>query len=179
MIALVAIIVLQRSCGPKPPPPEVKVDTVTVVKEKNVEIPVKVYVPKEVIKTETKYVEVPAKVDTAIILKDYFARHYYRDSARIDTLGYVIIEDEITENRIASRKTFGHYTIKIPERTITITKEERKAKLFIGPELGTPLYGGAKLDFLTKQDQLYTIGAGMGAGGLQYKIGIGFKIKLK
>ena len=65
-----------------------------------------IYKPgKDIIHDSLIYVEVPAKVDTASLLKDYFARVPYEDIIVLDSgLGYVKVFDTISENRIFTRR---------------------------------------------------------------------------
>ena len=80
-------------------------------------------------KGEIRYVPVPA--DTAAILADYFARVYYSDTTQTK-YGTVIIQDTVTQNRIAARRVITDF--KIPEITKTSTPKHRPWS--IGPQVG-------------------------------------------
>lgn len=66
------------------------------------------------------YVEVPIStpVDTAAILKDFFAKVVYRDTLRFSE-GTVIITDIISQNRIQARA----FNSKINQKTVIVTNE--------------------------------------------------------
>jgi hypothetical protein len=80
-------------------------------------------------KGETRYV--PVNVDTAAILADYYARVYYSDTANTK-YGNVIIQDTVTQNRIAARRVLTDF--KFPEVTKAITPKRKQWS--IGPQVG-------------------------------------------
>lgn len=99
------------------------------------------------------YVQVPVdvKIDTAAILKDYFAKVVYRDTLNFSE-GSVIISDIISQNRIQARA----FNPKINQKTTIITNEiTHQAK-----EKGA-LYWGI---MATKLNNDYGFG-----GGVMYK----------
>jgi hypothetical protein len=57
---------------------------------------------------------VPALIDTMAILKDYYARISYRDTLKLDSSGYVVVLDTISQNRLQGRK----YTANLINRQI-------------------------------------------------------------
>lgn len=177
--ALISIIMLMRVCSPPKPPeaPQVvtEVDTMWVYKEIPVEV--KVPVPYGVPVDRP----VPVNVDTAAILKDYFAVRYYKDSVAIDTIGHVIVEDSVSQNTITYRKTYGDYTIPVIKETTTITlPPERKTQVYGGFMIGAPvLVAGPQFTLKTKNDNLYQVGAGITPAGPFISFGMGWKIKLK
>lgn len=59
-------------------------------------------------------------IDTAEILKDYFATRYYEDEIPVE-YGKVIIHDTITTNMIAGRGVKTDLKIPVIEKTITVT----------------------------------------------------------
>jgi hypothetical protein len=105
-------------------------------------------------------------VDTLEIIKAYFAKNVFKDTLRLpDSLGYVTVQDTISQNKIAARQYFAS----VKQRTIketTIVKELPKTKIFWGVGAGFD-----KPDFIhhvdvnllinTKCDRLYNIGAGV------------------
>src|SRR6056300_1646669 len=93
-----------------------EIDTVVVEKE----VKVTEYVPTTVYRTDTVRVEIPSDVDTTAILEDYFASYTVLDTLKLDydfpdeitdgtgnqppsTLGFGILTDVISQNRIQSR----------------------------------------------------------------------------
>lgn len=61
----------------------------------------KVYIPGH---TDTIYVDIPANVDTAKILKDYYTKYYQVDTLKNDTSALIIVKDTISQNRTQSRQ---------------------------------------------------------------------------
>jgi hypothetical protein len=123
--------------------------------------------------------EIPADIDTLSILRDYYARVFYKDTFKLkDSLGYIVINDTITTNRIYSRG-FASY-INIPTIRETLYLKELKNTLFFGPaiQLGkTPSFGG-DLHLKTKKDLLLGFGLGLNLNTSPYFRGsIGWKIK--
>jgi hypothetical protein len=64
------------------------------------------------------YIEVPADVDTVFILKDYYARYYYHQVLLDnDTIGYIEVNDSVTQNKTVWRD--WKYVNKTPTQIIT------------------------------------------------------------
>ena len=143
-------------------------------------------------KTETRYKkgedivhevevvkEIPANVDTASILRDYYARIFYSDTFRLkDTLGYIAVNDTISKNRIVGRK---YYTsINVPTIKETLYLRELSNNWFIGPsfQLGNFPSLGGDLHLKTKIDMLFGVGMGINSNISPYLRGsVSWKIK--
>jgi hypothetical protein len=167
-----------------------EIDTVDIVKTKVVtkkgeDIYHEVIVEKEVL--------IPAVIDTAALLKDYYSKVLYKDVLVLpDSLGTVSVIDTISQNRILGRT----FNASVKQRTIietTIVKEPAKTQLYYG------LNGGfnkedvvssisAGLILKTKKDKLYQFNLGVNnrvvdgtTGGLSPYIGFGtyWKIRVK
>jgi len=184
ILVLVILLVLQRSCT-KPsindhPIIVTTIDTLLVPGKDSI-----VYKPKpyKVIYRDT--IEIPSKVDTSAILKDYFAKVSYNDTIKVGEYGYILLQDTITENRIASRQKIDKFSIPVITTTTTITNPPLKTtQLYIGPEIAGnatyPInYFGGNIVLKTKQDQMYNAGIGISNGGTIFKIGMAWKIKIK
>ena len=109
------------------------------------------------------YTEVPADVDTNEILKEYFAKVVYKDTLKLtDSLGYITLQDTITENSIWSRRWDTHVN-KITIKETTYLKELPKNRFYYGVFGGynnnVKLYMGPYLSFEGKKDKGFTIGA--------------------
>jgi len=134
---------------------------------------------KDIVKIVEVVKEIPANVDTLSILRDYYARVFYKDTFKLkDSLGYIVINDTITKNRIFSRG-FASY-INVPTIRETLYLKELENTLFLGPsiQLGkTPSFGG-DLHLKTKKDMLIGFGLGFNLNASPYFRGsIGWKIK--
>ena len=140
-----------------------EIDTVDIVKTKVVtkkgdDIYHETIVEKEVI--------IPAIIDTAALLKDYYSKVLYKDVLVLpDSLGTVAVTDTISQNRILGRT----FNANVKQRTIketTIVKELPKTKVFYGLEGGFNKADfvssvGAGVLINTKKDKIYQLGLGV------------------
>ena len=200
---LIVIVVFQQCGGNKKTTGEIvkvdgkkyelikhEIDTVEVVKTKVVtkkgeDIYHETIVEKEVI--------IPTIVDTAALLKDFFAKNIYKDTLNLpDSLGIVSLIDTITQNKIFGRT----FNASVKQRTIketTIVKELPKTKIFYGFEGGfnkadVVSHLGFGVLVNTKKDKMFHLGLGVAnrttdgtSGALSPYIGGGvyWKIKFK
>jgi hypothetical protein len=200
---LIVVVVFQQCGGSKKGTGEIvkvdgkkyelikhEIDTVEVVKTKVVtkkgeDIYHETIVEKEVI--------IPTIVDTAALLKDFFAKNIYKDTLNLpDSLGIVSLIDTITQNKIFGRT----FNASVKQRTIketTIVKELPKTKVFYGLEGGfnkadVVSHLGLGVLINTKQDKIFHLGIGAAnrttdgtSGALSPYIGGGvyWKLKLK
>ena len=139
-----------------------EIDTVEVVKTKVVtkkgeDIYHETIVEKEVI--------IPTIVDTAALLKEFFAKNIYKDTLNLpDSLGTVSLIDTITQNKILGRT----FNASVKQRTIKetlIVKELPKTKVFYGFEGGfnkadVVSHLGFGVLINTKQDKIFHLGIG-------------------
>jgi hypothetical protein len=182
--ALVAIIILQRSCNQPPKPVVVtKVDTVWIRYQDTIvdyhPVPVEVIKngkPVQVTKHDTTFYVTKEAVDTATILSDYFAQRIYSDTA-VGDHGKIYIKDTVTQNKIVGRSIRADLLF---PSTNTIKPAPLKAKVFAGLGLGNNTQNigfGPRLFLLTKRDALYGAGADVIPGQpLYYHIDLGWKI---
>ena len=123
--------------------------------------------------------EIPANVDTASILKDYYAKVFYNDTFKLkDTLGYIVINDTISKNRIAGRKF--NSSINVPTIKETLYLRELNNNFFAGPsfQLGSSPSVGGDVHLKTKKDMLFGVGAGLNLNATPYLRGsVSWKIK--
>ena len=180
LIALAVIILLQTQCGEKGQPQvttitkvETKLDTIVIEKVK--------YVPTKNTIVKVEYRDIPTKVDTVEILKDYFSKVVYRDTINIDTFGNIVIEDTVSRNEIVSRALFSN--IVIPTTTITTETIKNKRSLYAGINLSgnreTINQVGVNLMLKGKNSKLYGVGLGINdnfqpilTGSLYWKVQI-------
>lgn len=200
---LIVVVVFQQCGGNKKTTGEIvkvdgkkyelikhEIDTFEIVKTKVVtkkgeDIYHETIVEKEVI--------IPTIVDTAALLKDFFAKNIYKDTLNLpDSLGIVSLIDTITQNKILGRT----FNASVKQRTIketTIVKELPKTKVFYGLEGGfnkadVVSHLGLGVLINTKQDKIFHLGIGAAnrttdgtSGTLSPYIGGGvyWKIKFK
>jgi hypothetical protein len=140
-----------------------EIDTVDIVKTKVVtkkgeDIYHETIVEKEVI--------IPAVIDTAALLKDYYSKVLYKDTLILpDSLGTVSVIDTISQNKILGRT----FNANVKQRTIKetmIVKELPKTKVFYGLEGGFNKADfvssvGAGILINTKKDKIYQLGLGV------------------
>jgi len=140
-----------------------EIDTFEVVKTKVVtkkgeDIYHETIVEKEVI--------IPTIVDTAALLKDFFAKNIYKDTLQLpDSLGTIAMIDTITQNKILGRT----FNASVKQRTI---KETKIVKELPTTQVYYCLTGGfnkedvvsnvgAGLLIKTKKDKIYNLGIGV------------------
>jgi hypothetical protein len=176
LLLLIAIVVFQQCGGNKKGTGEIvkvdgkkyellkhEIDTIEVVKTKVVtkkgeDIYHETIVEKEVI--------IPTIVDTAALLKDFFAKNIYKDTLNLpDSLGTVSLIDTITQNKILGRT----FNASVKQRTIKetlIVKELPKTQVYYGLTGGFNKADvvsnvGAGLLIKTKKDKIYNLGVGV------------------
>lgn len=187
VVALILILVYQQGCLGKEKFGEIipidgkkyeiikrEVDTVYQIKTQTL------YKEGKTIFQEVEVVkEIPADVDTASILRDYYSKVFYKDTFRLkDKLGFIAIDDTISQNRIYGRKFSS--TINIPAVKETIYVKEISNIWFAGPsvQLGQISSLGGDLHLKTKKDMLFGIGIGINSNISPYFRGsMGWKIK--
>jgi hypothetical protein len=166
------------------------IDTVDIVKTKVVtkkgdDIYHETIVEKEVL--------IPAVIDTAALLKDYYSKVLYKDVLVLpDSLGTVAVTDTISQNKILGRTFNASVKQRIIKET-TIVKEPAKTQLYYGLNGGFNKVDvvtsiGAGLILKTKKDKIYQFNLGVNnrvvdgtTGGLSPYIGFGtyWKIRVK
>lgn len=120
------------------------------------------------------------------LLNQYLSRNTVRDTIKLDSIGYVAIEDTVSENRIVSRKPSYSYRIPVITSTITVHEAYKPRNqvylgggLLLGPQL-QPQGLEAGLLFKNKKDRIfgikgqYSFSTGVGLGAQAY-----WKINLK
>jgi hypothetical protein len=173
LIALIALFFYQLKGG------KINIGKTMVVNGKAYEVIKEIHDTTEVTKTKVvtkkgadivhetiKEVQIPAVVDTAALLHDYFAKNIYKDTLRLpDSLGYVFLTDTITKNKIEGRT----FNASVKQRVITnttIVKELPKTKMYYGLEGGfnkADVVSHLGFGFLinTKADKIYHLGIGV------------------
>jgi hypothetical protein len=167
-----------------------EIDTVDVIKTKVVtkkgdDIYHETIVEKEVL--------IPAVVDTAALLKDYYSKVLYKDVLVLpDSLGTVAVTDTISQNKILGRT----FDANVKQRTIKetlIVKEPAKNQVYYGLNGGFNKADvvssvGAGIMLKTKKDKIYQFTLGVNnrvvdgtTGGFSPYVGFGtyWKIKVK
>jgi len=194
IITLIIVIILMRACSGD----SKKAGDIVKVNGKKYEL-VKhtvdtVYVPvktveyrpgKKIYLDKIIQVQVPARVDTASILKTYYAKRIYIDTLRLaDSLGYIVVNDTISENTILGR-LWNAQVNKITVKDQIIIKELPKNQVYIGlvggfdPKNIVNFFGPSAV-LKTKTDKMYSIGVGYsGDKTVSVQGGIYWKIKLK
>lgn len=146
-----------------------------------------VYVSKKVkgdtIKMDTLiYVDVPLKVDTMAILKDYLAMKVFVDTFKIDTIGYVAVSDTIQHNRIKGREFKASIKYPVVTQSTYLAKKDR-TNIYIGL---TPAFDkvniinsiGVGAIVKTKGDRVFSLGVGIdNSSNTIFTTGIYWKLK--
>lgn len=181
LIAVVAILLFQRGCSTDSNPINTHTITEVVTKYDTINTVSKEYIPiwnTKVIhdtKTITEY------IDTNVVIDDYYTQYHYQDTIKVDTFGYVIINDTIFKNKLQSRKVIQD--IIIPTTTITNNTIENKREFYLGlgsnvTTKGNITFVGTDLLFKTKKKQIIRLGVGLDqefnttiTAGLYWKLG--------
>ena len=162
ILALIALLILQRECQSPPSPVnstvitkvETKWDTVSVVKTE--------YIPKWKTRTETIHDTIPSNIDTLSILKDYYAKYFYTDTLDLDTLGNIVINDTISKNTIVSRRIKPN--VLIPTTTVYSNTTVNKTRFYTGINMSANKQSlnqaGVNLMLKTKKSKMYGVGIG-------------------
>jgi len=122
----------------------------------------------------TIFVEVPADVDTAAILANFYAKNVFTDTFDIK-YGKFVISDTVQFNKVLGRSYYADLLVPVITNT-QIVKERPKVQVFAGIGAGFYKYNisevSAHLFLKTKKNTLFGIGAGVGDGKLNYKFNI-------
>lgn len=193
IILLIGVIFFMRMCGDgkQDPPNVINVDgkkyqvLKRIVDTQYVKTTQTIYKEGKTIYVDTPiYIDVPAKVDTGSILKDYFAKYTYKDTLKLkDSLGYVFITDTITKNKILNR-TFKADINKIIIKDSVIVRPFEN-QFFVGGVAGLDKvnvvnFVGPSFMLKTKQDRVFTLGIGYSnAKTISFQIGTYWNIKFK
>lgn len=193
IFALIIIVILMRACDSSSTNPgeTIKVDgkKYEVINRivDTVNVPVKTIEyrkGKNIYIDSLIYVQVPVKVDTSSILKDYYAKRIYIDTLKLkDGLGYIIVNDTVSQNTLLGRM----WDAQVNKTTIkeqVIVKELPKNQVYIGlvggfDNVNIVNFAGPSLVLKTKTDKMYSIGVGYsGNKTVSIQGGIYWKIKL-
>ena len=180
IVVLVIIIIFLRSCSGGRGSVEPKIITKIETKYDTIQTIKETYVPKWKTKIVTEIDTFQAAIDTTAILRDYSAKYYYSDTLQIDTVGYAIINDTITQNTILARDI--RTNILIPTTTITkeiyLNKREFYWGLGLQGRTDQLNYLGGELLYRNKNKQAYGFGIGVNqnfqpviSGRMYWKIG--------
>ena len=175
---------------------ESKTDTIYVEKE----VKVTKYVPKYITKEVIKEVEIPVDVDSLAIIKDYFSKVTVKDTLSLaydfpdvvtdsvgnkpsGDLGFGILTDIISQNRIESREIDWYFKIPTVYNT-TIVKELPKNEFYIGFGTGIDQTNGlnnlsGNVLFKTKKLNIYGLNLGISNQLGEYKPFVGGSMYLK
>lgn len=127
--------------------------------------------------SDSVYVDVPQNVDTAAILKDFYAQNMFVDTFKTD-IGNIVLNDTISQNKIKGRTYTAYF--KYPE-VRTIVKDKPKGAVYMG--LGSGINGQGRLQEVsvhmmiqTPRRVMYGIGAGVATGAPVYKLNLLMKL---
>ena len=209
ILLLVGVIFLMRGCGTDYGDKEIinvdgedfelikkEIDTVFVEKE----VKVTKYVPKYITKEVIKEVEIPVDVDSLAIIKDYFSKVTVKDTLNLtyefptevtdslgakpdSSLGFGILTDVISQNRIESREIDWFFKIPTVYNT-TIVKELPKNEFYYGFGVGvdqTNGFGNLSVNGLlkTKKMNIYGLNIGLSNQAGEYKPFVGTSLYWK
>jgi hypothetical protein len=160
ILVLVLIIILMRTCSTTPPT-KPKTITKTTIEYIPVTDTVPEYIPRWREKIVVQIDSFKEPIDTTEILNDYYSKYYYIDTLKVDTFGFVIVNDTISRNKIASR--IIEYNLLVPITTIEKTSyiNEREWYIGVGANINRLNYVGGELLYKNKKYQAYGLGIGI------------------
>ena len=185
IVVLAVLLFFSRSCS-STPPVDSEIITEIVTQWDTVKVTEKEYIPKYIRKTVINIDTFQTPIDTISILKDYYAKYFYTDTIKIDTLGTIVINDTVTRNLISMRDVQSN--IFIPTTTITNTIYLNKRELYGGISIGgmiNPVQNESPINHISgellyknKKRQIYGFGLGIDkdfypiiSGRMYWKIG--------
>ena len=101
---------------------------------------------------------IPANVDTALILADYYKLRHYSLPIGTDSTGDLTLNTTVQNNQLGAYRITGHYKTYI--RTITESKAaESKRKIFVGTTVmaGENMGIAANLMYINRQDRAFSV----------------------
>jgi len=162
IVVLAVLLLLQRSCS-STPKVEPEVITKVVTQWDTLEVTKTKYVPKYIKKTVVSIDTFQAPIDTVSILKDYYAKYFYTDTIKIDTLGTIVINDTVTRNLISMRDVQSN--IFIPTTTVTNTVYLYKREFYGGIAIGSTNQAVQNINgeflYVNKKRNAYGFGVGL------------------
>ena len=179
IVVLAVLLFYQKSCS-STPPVEPQTITEVITRWDTLKVATKEYVPKYIRKTIVNIDTFQAPIDTMSILRDYYAKYFYTDTIKVDSLGFIVINDTVTRNLISKRDVQSN--IFIPTTTITNTTYLYKRELFWGASISGNQEQiqsiNGELIYVNKKRNAYGFGVGVDqnfqpifTGRLYWKIG--------
>ena len=162
VVVLAALLFLQRGCS-STPPVDPKVITEVITKWDTLKVETKEYIPKYIKKTVVEIDTFQSPIDTISILKDYYAKYFYTDTIKVDSLGFIIINDTVTRNLISKRDVQSN--IFIPTTTVNNIIYIYKKEFFGGVSVGANNQAvqniNGELLYVNKKRDAYGFGIGL------------------
>ena len=179
VVVLAVLLFYQKSCS-STLPVEPQTITEVITRWDTLKVATKEYVPKYIRKTIVNIDTFQAPIDTMSILRDYYAKYFYTDTIKVDSLGFIVINDTVTRNLISKRDVQSN--IFIPTTTITNTTYLYKRELFWGASVSGNQEQiqsiNGELMYVNKKRNAYGFGVGVDqnfqpifTGRLYWKIG--------
>lgn len=144
-----------------------KIDTQYITKKSVIYRP-----GKDIHRETTIYVKMPSDVDTAEILREYYAKSYFIDTLKFPT-GEIKVYDTVSQNKIIGRGVESSFVMSRITDT-KVVKEKPKAALYAGVGAGIVNRNvnevSAHLFLKTKGTKMYGVGVGVVNGYPVYKV---------
>jgi hypothetical protein len=156
-----------------------KIDTIYITKTSTIYRPGK-KIPYKVLVEKPVYI--PAKIDTSAVINAYFAKVIYKDTLRIDKIGYISVTDTLNKNKILGRSY--SYEFKLPTiKDYMMIKELPRNQFYIGGNIivgNNRVFAGPQILWKTKKDNIYGMNTYVDPYGNQYYgVSLNWRIKLK
>jgi len=156
-----------------------KIDTIYITKDSIIYRPGK-KIPYKVLVEKPVYL--PTKIDTNAVVGAYFSKVVYKDTLKIDKIGYISITDTLNKNKILGRSY--SYEFKLPTiKDYAVVKESPRNQFYIGGNIlvgNNKVFAGPQILWKTKSDNIYGMNVYVDPYGSQYYgVSLNWKIKLK
>lgn len=162
ILVLVGIIVYLKGCE-SDIPAEPKIVTKIETRWDTVSLTDTQYIPQWRTRVEVEIDTFSTAIDTLAILKDFYAKYHYQDTVDLDSLGLIVINDTITQNKITSRNISP--SINIPVTTISRDVYLNPRELYWGVGLSGRASGlnyiGGELLYRGRNKQAFGFGVGV------------------
>ena len=162
IVVLAVLLFYQKSCS-STPPVEPQTITEVITRWDTLKVATKEYVPKYIRKTIVNIDTFQAPIDTMSILRDYYAKYFYTDTIKVDSLGFIVINDTVTRNLISKRDVQSN--IFIPTTTINNTIYRYKREFYGGVSVGATNQAvqniNGELLYINKKRNAYGFGIGL------------------
>jgi len=168
LFGAVLVFALMRGCQPKPVVDirYIKGDSVPYIVYKDKPIPQRITYMDTIMEYDTTILDgdtvyVEKAIDTAALMKDYFASVYYTDTLKNDSSALIVLSETIHKNRVANRELW--FQNKRQTAVLQYNKKAFVVGMSVTPR-GADVSLGARID-----RNVFSVVYGSGQVGVRYQ----------